>query len=331
VCAPLGAVESVCPLTQKLLPTTLAMDAVFDGLRCRVYVSTQSGEVVSHALRTGASSFLHQTGSALRGLDLSPSGEQLLVADTSIVDVEGSASNRVHLIDLSRSAARELTFPLAFFEAGTYMPLFIDEDTALVSSSFSGSGWVPLRRFQLADAATTVIADVRQDTMLARSADGRTVAYAESNISSGEFGRISVDDGSIGEGWANGYLSTIAVNRDGTQFAVPVYDGLYIYSSSGPASGFLHVRTLGAYASKYAAGVAYSPNSDVLYVAWRGYAPSIEAIDATTFDVLYQLDAGIDLGYGGAFGPGRMRISDDGRLLLVILPQGVMTYPVQFG
>lgn len=233
-------------------------------------------------------------------------------------------------IDLQTGAARTLTFPLAFFEAGTYMPSFLDATTALVTSSFAGSGWVPLRRIDLIDGSFEELASVRQDTMLALSADGSTVAYAESNISSGEFGRYSVADGSFVEGQAFGFVSSIAVNRDGTRYALPMFDGVRLFTSSGSTARFEPLGLLGG--GRSAAGAVYSPTEEVLYVIWHR-STSIEAYDAASldrgvFEPLFTIDTGFPLDFGAGLGRGRLRISADGRLLTAIVDDGIRSYPV---
>jgi hypothetical protein len=329
VCKPEGADALACPLSRERWPAPGALDVVFDARRCKLY-ATVGGAIVSYDLRQHEAEPLVELGSPLMGLDISADQNTLIAADASTLGEDEPAQNRVHSIDLQTGATRALTFPLAFFEAGTYMPLFLDAATALVSSSFAGSGWVPLRRVSLIDGSFEELASVRQDTMLALSADGGTVAYAESNISSGEFGRYSVADGGLVEGLAFGFVSSIAVNRDGTRYALPMFDGVRLFSSSGPASGFEARGVLGGGGS--AAGAAYSPTEEVLYVIWYR-STSIDAYDAASleagsFEPLFTIDTGFPLDFGAGLGRGRLRISADGRLLMAIVDDGVRTYPV---
>jgi hypothetical protein len=58
-------------------------------------------------------------------------------------------------------------------------------------TSYAGSGWVSLRKVDLRDDFMTVVAEVRHDTMLTRSAEGSCVALAQSDTSNG---RINVCD-----------------------------------------------------------------------------------------------------------------------------------------
>jgi hypothetical protein len=324
VCAPEGGSTAQCPLSRKLWPTSGVMDAVFDATRCRIYATTTTGEIVSHHLADDFSETLVGFGTALRGLDLSPDGGRLVAADSGTSVVDGQASNRIHVLDLDGGVLNEFAFPLAFYESGTYMPVFVDDHTVFVTSTFNGSGWVPLRRVDLSDGSVTVIREVQQNTMLSTTADRRRVAYAEANISSGDFGILSVDGGDNLASWSNAFLHTIAVSHDASQVALPYYGGLAVYDG-----GLSRLATLSRPGSYEALGAVYSPDSDVLYVAWGGDA-SIEALDSATLEPLFTIDENPGFGYRSGFGPGRLRISPDGRLLLAVVDGGVMAYPVQF-
>jgi hypothetical protein len=325
VCAPEGVAGPLCPLTRRLWETSNVTDAVFDGARCQIYAATGAGSIVRHSLADQRSETLIGFGSPLRGLDLSPDGSALVAADATTILADGFDSSRVHVVDIDEQSSRELRFPLWFNETGTYMPVFVDDGTLLVSSS-SWSGSTPLRRVNLLDDSTEVFQEVLPNTMLATSADGNFVAYAAAY--SAEFGLYSIPDWAQTATSSNVYLSTIAVNRDGTQVALPTSGGLLIYEHSG--AGLNLVATLQRAGNPYAVGAVYSPNSDVLYVAWGGYDSTIEAIGTTDRERLFGIDQGLSLGYGAAFGPGRLRISPDGKLLLLLVSNGVMTYPVQF-
>ncbi len=113
------------------------------------------------------------------------------------------------------------------------------------------------------------------------------------------------------------------MSRDGARFALPSSSGLKIYDENLSA-----VATLSKDWGSQPVGAVYSPDSDVLYVSWGG-ATSIDAYDALTLEPLFNVDEGMAFGYS-SFGPGRLRISQDGRLLLALVSGGVMTYPVQF-
>ena len=194
-----------------------------------------------------------------------------------------------------------------------------------MSSTFLGSGWVPLRRVNVADGSYDELTTVAQDTMLAANADRTVVAYAQSNNWGGPFGRYAVSGGAFLEGTLNWYLYEVAVNWDASQYALPNYGGLAIHDAS-----LQQIAWLGSTASRSALGAVYSPLANVLYVAWSSFNDSgaIEAVDSSSFTSLATLDAKPGLSWGGnhAFSSGRLRVSRDGRGLLATVAGGVRLY-----
>lgn len=335
VCRREDALPLGCPVARVRWETPGARDVVYDERRCQLY-ATQGNAIVRHDLRSGVVQPLVELDGALLGLDLSPDESTLIVADASVGGE--TAKNRVHLVDIGSGTARSIEFPLEFAETGTFMPLFLDASNALVTSSFGGSGWVPLRRVDLSSGAFEMLRSVRQDTMLALSGDGSTVGWAEPNSSGGPFGRYSTIDGTMSGGAAGGFIATIAVNRDGTRYAIPVFTGLRLFESSGATSGFIEASPLTRDGAS-ALGAVYSPDRDVLYVSWSdvswsGRPAQLEAVDAGSLETLSTIDSGlgfgIGFGIGGGLGSGRLRVSSDGRVLMAITQDSIMTYPVQF-
>jgi hypothetical protein len=163
--------------------------------------------------------------------------------------------------------------------------------------------------------------------MLAMSANGATVGYAESNISSGSWGAYDVPSQSFptfgSTGW---FVFEIGVNRTGTQFAVPTYSGLKVYNGTSLAT------TIGVYATSVPLGVVYSPVADEMYLAWYGSSVSIDAYNTTTLEKVRTITPTLGLfswNGNGAFSNGRMRISRDGTLVFATTgTNGVVIYPV---
>jgi len=253
----------------------------------------------------------------LMGIDLSPDGNTLAVADLLY------STNQVwiHLIDLNTQQIRQVTFGRSFYEGGTFAVAFGSDGAVLVSSTFLGSGWVPLRRYDPAtDTTTVVVPSVRQSTMVSASADGRYIGFAESNSSAGPLGYYRVDTGTVAaSGWGTGWFNyEIGVNRDGTQFAVPTYNGTYIYNRSLAQTGLV-----GTYAAAQPIGVAYHPLQDVVYFTWADgyYSPQphrfVKAHRTSDFAVLRTFDFEYTFQHPGnhAFGSGRLRIAPDGSYL----------------
>src|SRR5690606_34410111 len=102
------------------------------------------------------------------------------------------------------------------------------------------------------------------------SGNRRVVAFAESNISDGSWGRIDAVTGKIvrrawyegSTGWFN---YEIATNADGSQYAIPTYGGTFVYDAA-----YAEVATIGEYAAGQPIGVAYHPVDDLAYFPWSG-------------------------------------------------------------
>jgi hypothetical protein len=303
-----------------LISAPARVDMVYDSARDLVYI-TSGSSVLRYQL--GSNTFLSpfELGGNLNGIDLSPDGETLAVADRQRSETEVW----IHLVDLRTGVSRKATFPRAFYEGGTFTVAFGRDGAVLVTSTFEGSGWVPLRRYDPATGATSQIASsVRQDSMLTGSADGSVIGFAESNSSSGPFGRYRIADGNLlrksgytdGTSWFN---YEMGVNRNGTQYAIPTYGGAYIYNVD-----LSRITILGQYAGPQPIGVVYHPAEDIVYFAWAT-STEVRAFDTNSFAQVASYDFEHSFTHPGnwAFQQGRLKISRDGSLLMATVNGGV--------
>jgi uncharacterized repeat protein (TIGR01451 family) len=307
------------------IPAASRVDMVYDSTRDVVYI-TNGDSVLRYHLTSATFLSPFQLGGSLSGIDLSPDGNTLVVADRQ----RSGTQVWIHLVDLNTEQSRQVFFPRAFYEGGTFTAVYANDGTIFITSRFEGSGWVPMRRYDPVNDTTTIIASVRQDTMLAASADGNTIAFAESNISDGSWGIYDVTTEALtrrtgytnGTGWFN---YEIGVNRTGTQYAIPTYGGTYIYDST-----FSHTSTLGQYAGQQPIGVVYHPTKDIVYFAWSG-TNQVRGHDTTTLAEVESYDFEYTFGHTGnhAFTQGRLKIARDGKYLLGTVGGGVRV--VQIG
>lgn len=181
-----------------------------------------------------------------------------------------------------------------------------------------------LRKVDINTGISNNLASVRQDTMLTCSANHSTVAYAESNISSGEFGSYDVSMDSFTESSTGWFTFEIGVNRNGKQFSVPTYGGMFVYDEN-----LTKIDTIGNYASDLPIGVVYSPIADVMYLAWHD-SDAIQAFNIQTLEYIESIDTETSFDWVGnhAFQEGRLRISDNGLLLFATVDGGVRMYEV---
>lgn len=303
----------------KLIDAVFCADTVFDDARHVLYL-TLGDSVLRYDTRAEAFLPPLKIGGYLRGIDLSPDGNTLAVADTNYT----SGLVWIYLVDLQTDQVTKVPFTRSPGEGGTFTVAYGSDGRLLVSSTYLGSGLVPLRRYDPAAGTTDVIATVRQDSMLRASADGSVIAFAEGNSSEGPWGCYRVSDGSVvsrqgatdGTGWFN---YEIAASRDGSQYAIPTYGGTFVYDGA-----FANIATIGVYAWGQPMGVVYSPTKDIVYFAWAT-TNNVVAYDTTSLTQIdeYDFENFFDHPANNAFIEGRLKMSRDGKLLFCTVHEGV--------
>lgn len=303
------------------IPATQRIDMVHDAKRGLVYIS--DGNYIRR-YQLESQTFLEPVWmpGRVRGMDLSPDGNRLAVAD----DFSEGGFARAYVVNLDSLGATGYATPLTFGEAGLFTVAFADDNTLLTTSRYNGSGWVPMRRLALPGGQPTDVASVRQDTMLASSGDGGTIAFAESNSSAGPWGLYDVPTAQLayqsGFGGTGAFNFEVATDRLGGQFAIPTYFGTYIYNEA-----YTKVATIGQYAGPQPIGVAYHPVEDRLYLPWSG-GGEVKVYDSRTFSEVGTYDFEDSFVHTGnrAFGQGRTKLSRDGSLLMVSVTGGVRVH-----
>ncbi len=302
-----------------LIPAPARVDMVYDSARDTVYI-TSGASVLRYQI--GTNSFLSpiELGGILNGVDLSPDGNTLAVADKT----RSATEVWIHLVDLTTGVSRKVTFPRAFGEGGTFTVAFAGDGAVLVTSIYEGSGFVPMRRYDPATGASSVVApSASQDGMLTASADGSVVGFTEGNISDGRFGRYRVADGDLlrktysdATGW---FDYEMGVNHNGTQYAIPTYGGTYVYDAD-----LKRITILGQYAGPQPIGVVYHPAENIVYFAWAT-TTQVRAFDTNTFAQVaaYDFEHSFTTTGNRAFAQGRLKISRDGSLLFATVNGGV--------
>ncbi|HEY3266367.1 MAG TPA: PEP-CTERM sorting domain-containing protein [Armatimonadota bacterium] len=319
------------PLQTRATPGTFVpaagrRDMAYDQQRGVLYI-TSGADLLRYSVTSNAFLPSWSLGGSLAGIDLSPDGNRLAVADST--RTEGQVW--IHDVDLQTGVSRKAYFDRSFGEGGTFSVAFGGDGAVVTSSTFEGSGWTPLRRYDPATGATSVLTPggmgsdyVTQDCMLSASADGSVIGFEESDISDGRFGRYRVADRSLlrkqwyadGTSWFN---YEIGVSRNGTQYALPTYGGAYICDAD------LHKNAIiGAYAGGQPVGVAYSPVADIVYFPWAG-TNEIRSYDTNTLKQIGSFDFGGQFYSPGnhAFQMGRLKMSRDGTLLFSTVNGGV--------
>ena len=292
------------------------IDMVYDAPRDVLYI-TSGSTVLRYQLATDSFLTPFQLSGSLMGIDLSPDGNTLIVADSS-----ASSSNVwVHVIDLLSEQSHQAFFPIAFGESGTFAVAFGGDGAALISSRFAGSGWVPLRRYDPASSNMTVVASsVRQDSMVSTSGEGSTIIIAESNTSGGDMDLYDVPTRAVIRHGGTGHFNyECAASRDGALLGLPTYFGTLIYDRA-----FNQITNIGVYAGEQPIGAAFHPSADVVFFPFAG-TTYVRAYDTTTWQSLGQFDCQYAFSSPGnhAFDNGRIRLSRDGEIVFVTVGGGV--------
>lgn len=304
-----------------LIPAPARVDMVHDARRGIIYISA-GAQVLRYSTKYRQFRSPIVLGGQLGGLDLSPDGNTLVVTDRV-----GSATQVwVHLVALETGLSRKVYANKELYsgEGGTFTAVYGADSRVYTSSTFSGSGWVPLRRLDPATDTWVTLASICQDTMLAASGDGQTIAFAESNISDGRWGLWDIPTGTLvqrqwytdGTSWFNYEIST---DRFGSQFVIPTYGGGMVYDDA-----YQKIATLGAYAGPQPIGGAYHPVDAVAYLPWATTS-EVRIYNMSTRTQVGSLDFQSPFSHPGnhAFGAGRTRLSRDGSVLMVSVDGGV--------
>ena len=291
------------------IPAPYRADMVHDPKRNLLYIS--AGDSVLR-YQMDSNTFLSPLvlGGDLRGIDIAPDNDRLAVADAT--DKNGSIG--IYLVDLKTGTNARVTFRAENLEGGTYAVAFGADGGVWITSTFHGSGSVPLRKYDPLTRHVIATQRIRQDTMLAASADREFIAYAEANISSGEYGRFRCRATQLQPPLqANAFLYEIGISRDGTQLAVPTGNGVMLSGSA--------VQKID---EKETLGVAYHPQRDFVFLARAGIS-TIAVYETTTYTMVKELDFGDKFGWMGnqAFKQGRLRLSSDGKFIFCTVQGGV--------
>ncbi|MCC6235438.1 MAG: PQQ-binding-like beta-propeller repeat protein [Verrucomicrobiales bacterium] len=293
-------------------------DLVHDAQRGMVYIS--SGDAVLR-FDLATRSFLAPwvLGGHLQGIDLSPDGQRLAVADA----VSMSGSNWVHHIDLVAHQISRTSFAQEPNEAGTFSVAYGADHSLWISSSFNGSGTTPLRRLDPETRAVENVREVRGNTMLMANVSRRFLGFMEPDNSLGPMGRIEIaSPPRFLNGEAHISTSEIAISRDGSQLLVPSFLGAEVWNES--ASQLRSYGRIEREGTSFPFGAAYHATADAFFTVWVG-SGEVRAHHSVSLTELgrYEVDAPFSAPGGLAMQMGRMRVSADGAWVFVTVSGGI--------
>ena len=289
-------------------------DVAYDSARQILYISGGDSVRRYDMLRKKFLTPLTLGGSTL-GLDISPDGRTLAVANGS----RAAKANFVDLVNLATLKSQRISFPLEYGEGGTYSVAWDLYGDLLVSSKYEGSGWVPLRKLSARDGTVTKLGSINQDSMLAASADKKSIAIAEANISNGAWGVYHAGDTSYKSDYSlNSSNFEIGISADGSQVAIPSYMGTRIddankvFPSVGEYGGVVPI------AAAYSAleNKVYFPMTKTNYIAVYS-AYSMKELKRYTVPGTY------DWNGGHGYIEGRTKVANDNSFLFSTLDKGI--------
>lgn len=293
-----------------MIPAELGAEVVHDPFREVLYVSTGTNVLRFH-LPTKTLLPPIAVGQNLGGLDISPDGRRLVVANrTGTVE-----SNLVYIVDLETETFTETAFQKAPLEGSILDVAFGADGRVLLSSN----GWL-----RSLDPLTgeIILMDRPGSSLMTVSTDRQTMAMVDFNEPNGTIYRYSVGTTNITGSGADGLDSQgmdVGIDRLGRQF-VQVNDGKAVFYDQT----LQVITTLGSGPLDGPGGVAYHPEQDIVFLSWLG-TDEVRAYSTVTFSEVARYRVhNLPLTGGVSFnGAVRLRLNRSGDLLLVLLPEGI--------
>lgn len=280
-------------------------DFVYDSVRDVIYFTTATN-VQRYHVRSNFFLPPFSFGLNLSGLDLSPDGNSLMVAD----DVRVTNKCGVWVIDLPTETIQAIKYDPAYDEAGSRWLAFGNDGVAVVAPG--GSGATPLRRIHPNGTVTQldsgIIGSFELESFVGVSPDGGTIAITEHLSTGSKVFRFSVagqilTHGSTGAGWTGDYRP--AVSAGGAQLAAPTqYGGTFVFD---PAFNII------TNIAGQNGGLIYHPSNAMAFFAWSG-SRDIRALDTGSFTELWRYDFGTNVPANTL-----LRTSRDGSLILAFM------------
>jgi sugar lactone lactonase YvrE len=307
--------------TNFLIPLPTRRDHVFDRTRDRLYITTNKGTVERYDFRANAWLAPLKVGNSLNGVDITPDGSALYVAENQRSGVQGF----LRKVNLNTGAVTNLPYNLQIIESGSWDVAIGANGKGMMSTRWEGSGTVPFREINLATDTLTQRSDagstfgkINQNTHIHRSSDRSLFFMTEPNSSAGPiFTYNGTTDTFPNRSQTNtfhdGTLS--AVSRNGALIALEEFGvGISIRNPN-----LTQITTLN---NNFDGGLAFDPTKDILY-AVNSTTDQIIAFNTNTWTQLFSLNIGENVPSSTPFDSGVMSVSNDGKLLFLSTPSGV--------
>ena len=307
VVAPSPCPASVSPL---LVPLAASFGGILVDPGCQyVYLTnTTQNRVEIYSLQTQTLETPIQVGAQPMGLDITPDGTLLYVAN--------SGGNNISVLNLvQRVELRRITIPSVNNQFSPWAIAIANNGKALVSTSNNGSGGVrelDLATDQIASRADFPSSGITDRLQVKASQDRGTIAFAAGNISSGPVTLYRASTNTFsGVKRLSAFITDLSLDSTGS--TVLVTPGSYVVDASGSMTGTIIGGSGGG-------GGAVDPTRSIGY---RAVDSRIDILNLSTFLKVGELSLGHSVSSAGLSNSiGRMSLSSDGTLLAVITNTG---------
>jgi len=267
-------------------------------------------DVVPLDLSTGTFGTPISVGSKPEGLDITPDGSALYVAD--------AGGQTISVVNLSNDSVSTVITPSGFLADTPWQIVVGNNNTALFTTTFAGSGFgAAAYILNLSTDAITQLPGleyndlVTEDTRLARSADYSTAVLSLGDDSGGPLSIYNFGSQSVVNADLQAFISYPAVNGDGSEVAVNTGGSTMVLSGS---TGHLLATIPGS----NLAGVAINQGGTEGYALGQS---DLESLDLSKYAV-----TGATTIPGGASGTGQLVFSSDGSTLVGIASSGALVF-----
>jgi YVTN family beta-propeller protein len=297
-----------------LVPVTGVLGDIIVDAACEyVYVTnTSQNRVEVFSLQTRTLQTPIQVGSKPIGLDITPDGTRMYVAN--------SGGNNVSVVDLAqRLELRKISFAPGHSSDTAYSIAIASNGRAFFSTTFSGSGFGGrMMQLDLATEQVTQRTDfwfsgsTTEVTQLAASGDRNVIGVVAGDISSGPVFRYTAGTDTFSpERDLDAFVSSVSLDRTGSRLLVT--PGAFVLDAALNLSGTISL----------AAGWGGSAVDPAGTIGYRAVASRIDVLNLSTFLKTGELPLGDTLNQTASYlTSGAMAISGDGRLLAVITDHG---------
>ena len=195
-------------------------DVVINPASTTAYLTVPSqNEVAVLDLATGTFGPSIPVGSDPQGIDITPDGRTLYVAD--------AGGQTISKVDIATGAVTTIATPASFMSDTPDSIVVLNNGTALYSTTFAGSGFGGhIYQLDLGTDASTVVPTMgsgglsTEFTPLSRSADYSTAGALLGDDSAGPFDVYTAATGNVVSGTLNAFISSSALNGNGTTMLV---------------------------------------------------------------------------------------------------------------